>query len=80
MPVHSTAQPPPARRRIPEPARRAARPGGALGQQPFPATSRSSLPEDLRQFEPDLRELAGLGKLKRGKVEVRASVEIRRSQ
>jgi uncharacterized protein (TIGR00255 family) len=32
------------------------------------------LPEDLRQFEPALRELIG-GKLKRGKVEVRASVE-----
>ena len=32
------------------------------------------LPEDLRQFEPALRELLG-GKLKRGKVEVRASVE-----
>ena len=32
------------------------------------------LPEDLRQFEPALRELLG-SKLKRGKVEVRASVE-----
>jgi uncharacterized protein (TIGR00255 family) len=32
------------------------------------------LPEDLRQFEPALRELLG-AKLKRGKVEVRASVE-----
>ena len=32
------------------------------------------LPEDVRQFEPALRELLG-GKLKRGKVEVRASVE-----
>jgi uncharacterized protein (TIGR00255 family) len=32
------------------------------------------LPEDLRQFEPALRELLG-SKLKRGKVEVRASVD-----
>jgi uncharacterized protein (TIGR00255 family) len=32
------------------------------------------LPEDLRQFEPALRELLG-GKLKRGKIEVRASVD-----
>jgi len=32
------------------------------------------LPEDLRQFEPSLRELLG-SKLKRGKIEVRASVE-----
>ena len=32
------------------------------------------LPEDLRQFEPALRELVA-GKLKRGKVEVRASIE-----
>ena len=32
------------------------------------------LPEDLRQFEPALRELV-IGKLKRGKVEVRASIE-----
>ena len=32
------------------------------------------LPEDLRQFEPILRELL-LGKLKRGKVEVRAALE-----
>ena len=32
------------------------------------------LPEDLRQYEPGLRELI-IGKLKRGKVEVRASVE-----
>ena len=32
------------------------------------------LPEDLRQFEPVLRELI-IGKLKRGKVEVRASIE-----
>ncbi len=32
------------------------------------------LPEDLRQFEPALRELLG-SKLKRGKVEVRASIE-----
>ena len=32
------------------------------------------LPEDLRQFEPALRELI-IGKLKRGKVEVRVSVE-----
>jgi uncharacterized protein (TIGR00255 family) len=32
------------------------------------------LPEDLRQFEPALRDLM-IGKLKRGKVEVRASVE-----
>ncbi len=32
------------------------------------------LPEDLRQFEPALRELLG-SKLKRGKLEVRASVE-----
>ena len=32
------------------------------------------LPEDLRQFEPTLRDLI-IGKLKRGKVEVRASVE-----
>ncbi|WP_310345467.1 YicC/YloC family endoribonuclease [Rhodoferax saidenbachensis] len=32
------------------------------------------LPEDLRQFEPALRELLG-AKLKRGKIEVRASVE-----
>ena len=32
------------------------------------------LPEDLRQFEPALRELLG-SKLKRGKIEVRASVE-----
>jgi uncharacterized protein (TIGR00255 family) len=32
------------------------------------------LPEDLRQFEPTLRELI-VGQLKRGKVEVRASIE-----
>jgi uncharacterized protein (TIGR00255 family) len=32
------------------------------------------LPEDLRQFEPALRELLG-SKLKRGKIEVRASVD-----
>jgi uncharacterized protein (TIGR00255 family) len=32
------------------------------------------LPEDLRQFEPGLRELI-IGKLKRGKVEVRASID-----
>ena len=32
------------------------------------------LPEDLRQFEPALRELI-VGKVKRGKVEVRASIE-----
>ncbi len=32
------------------------------------------LPEDLRQFEPVLRDLI-IGKLKRGKVEVRASIE-----
>ena len=32
------------------------------------------LPEDLRQFEPALRDLI-IGKLKRGKVEVRASIE-----
>jgi uncharacterized protein (TIGR00255 family) len=32
------------------------------------------LPEDLRQFEPVLRELV-IGRLKRGKVEVRASIE-----
>ncbi|WP_342616531.1 YicC/YloC family endoribonuclease [Rhodoferax sp. GW822-FHT02A01] len=32
------------------------------------------LPEDLRQFEPSLRELI-IAKLKRGKVEVRASIE-----
>ncbi len=32
------------------------------------------LPEDLRQFEPALRELL-TGKLKRGKIEVRASIE-----
>jgi len=32
------------------------------------------LPEDLRQFEPALRDLLG-SKLKRGKVEVRASIE-----
>ncbi len=32
------------------------------------------LPEDLRQFEPTLRELI-IAKLKRGKVEVRASIE-----
>ena len=33
------------------------------------------LPEDLRQYEPALRDLV-IGKLKRGKVEVRASVEM----
>ena len=33
------------------------------------------LPEDLRQFEPALRDLL-IGKLKRGKVEVRASIEM----
>jgi uncharacterized protein (TIGR00255 family) len=33
------------------------------------------LPEDLRQWEPALRELL-VGRLKRGKVEVRASVEL----
>ena len=33
------------------------------------------LPEDLRQFEPALRDLL-VGKLKRGKVEVRASIEV----
>ena len=32
------------------------------------------LPEDLRQFEPALRDLL-IGKIKRGKVEVRASIE-----
>jgi uncharacterized protein (TIGR00255 family) len=32
------------------------------------------LPEDLRQFEPVLRDLL-IGKLKRGKVEIRASIE-----
>ena len=32
------------------------------------------LPEDLRQYEPGLRDLI-IGKLKRGKVEVRASIE-----
>ena len=33
------------------------------------------MPEDLRQYEPALRDLV-IGKLKRGKVEVRASVEM----
>ena len=33
------------------------------------------LPEDLRQFEPALRDLL-VGKIKRGKVEVRASIEM----
>lgn len=33
------------------------------------------LPEDLRQFEPALRDLL-IGKLKRGKIEVRASIEM----
>lgn len=36
------------------------------------------LPEDLRQFEPVLRDLL-VGRLKRGKVEVRASIEVTNS-
>ena len=54
-------------------------PAGQLGFEIRSVNSRFldlsfRLPEDLRQFEPGLRELI-VGKLKRGKVEVRASVE-----
>ena len=55
-------------------------PGGQLGLEIRSVNSRFldlsfRLPEDLRQFEPALRDLLQI-KLKRGKVEVRASVEL----
>ena len=55
-------------------------PAGQLGVEIRSVNSRFldlsfRLPEDLRQYEPALRELL-LGKLKRGKVEVRASIEM----
>ncbi len=54
-------------------------PAGQLGLEIRSVNSRFldlsfRLPEDLREFEPALRELV-IGKLKRGKVEVRASIE-----
>ena len=54
-------------------------PSGQLGLEIRSVNSRFldvsfKLPEDLRQFEPALRELL-IAKLKRGKVEVRASIE-----
>ena len=54
-------------------------PAGQLGLEIRSVNSRFldlsfKLPEDLRQFEPALRELLGAS-LKRGKVEVRASIE-----
>jgi uncharacterized protein (TIGR00255 family) len=55
-------------------------PTGQLGLEIRSVNSRFldlsfKLPEDLRQFEPALRDLI-IGKLKRGKVEVRASIEM----
>ncbi len=55
-------------------------PAGQLGLEIRSVNSRFldlsfRLPEDLRQFEPALRELVS-GKLKRGKVEVRAAIEV----
>jgi uncharacterized protein (TIGR00255 family) len=55
-------------------------PAGQLGLEIRSVNSRFldlsfRLPEDLRQFEPALRDLL-IGRLKRGKVEVRASVEL----
>jgi uncharacterized protein (TIGR00255 family) len=55
-------------------------PAGQLGLEIRSVNSRFldlsfKLPEDLRQFEPVLRDLI-VGRLKRGKVEVRASIEI----
>lgn len=55
-------------------------PAGQLGLEIRSVNSRFldlsfRLPEDLRQFEPALRDLL-VGSLKRGKVEVRASVEM----
>jgi uncharacterized protein (TIGR00255 family) len=55
-------------------------PAGQLGLEIRSVNSRFldlsfRLPEDLRQFEPVLRDLM-LAKLKRGKVEVRASIEM----
>jgi uncharacterized protein (TIGR00255 family) len=57
-----------------------ATPAGQLGLEIRSVNSRFldlsfRLPEELRQFEPVLRELLN-GRLKRGKVEVRASVEV----
>ncbi|MFZ2307509.1 MAG: YicC/YloC family endoribonuclease [Rhodoferax sp.] len=54
-------------------------PAGQLGLEIRSVNSRFldlsfRLPEDLRQFEPTLRDLL-VGRLKRGKVEVRASIE-----
>jgi uncharacterized protein (TIGR00255 family) len=56
------------------------RPAGQLGLEIRSVNSRFldlsfRLPEDLRQFEPALRDLM-VAKLKRGKVEVRASIEV----
>ena len=55
-------------------------PAGQLGLEIRSVNSRFldlsfRLPEDLRQFEPALRDLL-VGSLKRGKVEVRASIEM----
>ena len=55
-------------------------PAGQLGLEIRSVNSRFldlafRLPEDLRQFEPALRDLL-VGNLKRGKVEVRASIEV----
>jgi uncharacterized protein (TIGR00255 family) len=55
-------------------------PAGQLGLEIRSVNSRFldlsfRLPEDLRQFEPALRDIL-IAKLKRGKVEVRASIEI----
>jgi len=55
-------------------------PSGQLGLEIRSVNSRFldlsfRLPEDLRQFEPVLRDLL-VGRLKRGKVEVRASIEM----
>ncbi|MEY3447122.1 MAG: hypothetical protein RIR45_1877 [Pseudomonadota bacterium] len=55
-------------------------PAGHLGLEIRSVNSRFldlsfKLPEDLRQFEPALRDLL-IGRLKRGKVEVRASIEL----
>jgi uncharacterized protein (TIGR00255 family) len=55
-------------------------PAGQLGLEIRSVNSRFldlsfRLPEDLRQFEPALRDLLQ-GKLKRGKIEVRASIEM----
>ena len=64
---------------VPSPADSKAASSSGLGLEIRSVNSRFldlsfRLPEELRQFEPALRELLG-GQLKRGKVEVRASIE-----